>query len=134
MNTKKGLVFFMEDDGVIRKKYTEFLEKNGFVVKESCNGKEGCCCLKAAQKSTVFPEVIIMDLIMPKMDAIDVLERIKKHEGCNKIPVIVMSESESREDRMQILSMGADEFLLKSELTPEILMDAIKKVTTSVVE
>jgi len=123
----------MEDDGEIRKKYSEFLEKNGFVVRESCNGKEGCCCLKAAQKSTVFPEVIIMDLIMPKMDAIDVLKRIKKHEGCNTIPVIVLSESESKEDKEYVLSMGADEFLLKSELTPEILMDAIKKATTSVV-
>ncbi|HBO17127.1 MAG: One-component system sensor protein [Candidatus Moranbacteria bacterium GW2011_GWE2_35_2-] len=133
METKKGLVFFMEDDGEIRKKYSEFLEKNGFVVRESCNGKEGCCCLKAAQKSTVFPEVIIMDLIMPKMDAIDVLKRIKKHEGCNTIPVIVLSESESKEDKEYVLSMGADEFLLKSELTPEILMDAIKKATTSVV-
>jgi len=115
---KKVLV--VEDDQFLANAYKLKLSKSDFDVKIAGDGQEA---LKIMEEFT--PEVVLLDLIMPNMDGFETLKAMKALDKLKSIPVIVASNLGQKEDLDRAMKLGANDFIIKSNVSIE---DIIKKV------
>lgn len=106
-------ILIVDDEVQIRRLLRVTLEANGYRVSEAASGKEGLA--EAAQGR---PDAIILDLGLPDMDGVTVLERLREW---SKVPVLVLSVRDSEDDKVQALDRGADDFINKPFSTAELL-------------
>src|SRR6185503_18349857 len=91
-------VLVVEDDPSMRQMLRRMLEKDGWPVREAENGVAALEALASHR-----PGLIILDLLMPVMDGLQVVEELQKHEDWRKIPVVVVSAKElTQEDRHRL--------------------------------
>lgn len=115
---KKVLV--VEDDTFLRNAYRVKLTKQGFDTKLASDGEEAITMLQ-----TFTPDIIILDLVMPKKDGFATLAEIKAHESWKSIPVIIASNLGQKEDIDRGMKLGAKDFIIKADLS---LNDLITKI------
>ena len=118
-NNKKILI--VEDDSFVLDIYQTKLSQEGYTVIEAKNGVEG---MKILEKEK--PDLILLDIVMPYMDGIEVLKKIKENKELNKIPVILLTNLSQKEKINVGLGLGASDYLIKSHFTPSEVMDKIK--------
>lgn len=115
---KKILV--VEDDNYLANAYRVKLTKAGFEVKNAYDGDEALNLLQ-----TFTPDIILLDIVMPKKDGFATLEEIKANEKWKNIPVIVSSNLGQKEDRDKGLQLGATDFFIKTDFTLNSLIEKI---------
>lgn len=121
MDENKKRVIVVEDDEHIAKVYSIKLEKEGIVVSVAVDGAE------AIEKITAEkPDLIILDLLLPKIDGFGVLEEIKKVPELAVIPVIVVSNLWKKDDQYRALALGANEYLVKVDYPIQEIVDKVK--------
>lgn len=97
------------------------LEANGFDVLTTFNGEEGL------EKAQAFkPDLIILDLMMPKMDGFEICELLKKNTRTSAIPIIVLTALDKEDAAMKSLSLGAKAYVIKP-FEWDSLLSAIKE-------
>jgi len=106
-------VLVIDDEKAIQKLLKVSLETEGYKVLEALSGNDGLA--QAAQRR---PELIILDLGLPDMHGVEVLKRLREWSA---VPVIVLTVSESDEDKVNLLDAGADDYLTKPFSLPELL-------------
>jgi len=114
-------ILVAEDDKFLASAYRLKLQKNDFEVIVATDGEEAIKMIKSEK-----PDLILLDLVMPVKDGFVVLEEIKKDEGLKIIPVIVASNLGQKEDIDRAMGLGADDFVVKSDLSLEALINKIK--------
>ena len=117
------MIYCVEDEKNIRELLVYTLSGSGFEAKGLSNGKE----LKKALKEEI-PELILLDIMMPKMDGLEVLRRLR--ERGNPIPVLLLTAKAEVEDKVTGLDTGANDYLTKPFSTAE-LMARIRAMTRS---
>ncbi len=117
-------ILIIEDEPTLQKTLTDALGQEGYEVKNALDGEEG---LKAARETK--PDLILLDLILPKMDGFEVLDELKKAEATKAIPVIVLTNLESTQDIEKALTLGATTYLVKANYD---LKDVIEKVKETI--
>lgn len=117
---EKRKILIIEDELTLRNALAEYLLGEKFEVVTASDGEKG---LGLAISET--PDLIILDIILPKLDGFKVLEEIKKDEKAKNIPVILLTNLESAEDIQKAFEKGADTYLVKSEYSLE---DIAKKI------
>jgi diguanylate cyclase len=120
MNGKKILI--IEDEETLRHSLSEYLTEEKFEALMAPDGEVG---LEMAKKE--MPDLIILDIILPKVDGLKVLEEIKKDPKTNKIPVILLTNLESAEDIQKAFEKGATTYLVKSDYKLEDIVKKIKE-------
>ncbi|MDM8569843.1 response regulator, partial [Thiotrichales bacterium HSG1] len=120
-----GTVLIIDDELEVRKVLHNYLTKQGYQVEIAENGEEG---LQMAKK--ILPDVIILDVMMPKMDGWEVLSYLKSDQELISIPVIILS---MMEDKSVAYSLGASDYLMKP-VTREQLFAVLQKYHFSVNE
>jgi DNA-binding response OmpR family regulator len=120
-NNKKILV--VEDDSMISSMYQTKFEADGFNVLTAADGLSG---LETARKEK--PDIIMLDVILPRLDGFSVLEEIKKDKILKKTPVIMLTNLGTQEDKAKGQKMGAMDYLVKASLTPGQVSQKIKSV------
>jgi DNA-binding response OmpR family regulator len=121
---KKIKVLIAEDDVFILEMYSVKLSSEGFEVLTAGNGEEA---LKKIEEEK--PDVVLLDLLMPKMDGWGVLSGLKKHNNKEKKPVVIVLTNLGEKSNIEkALSMGADDYLIKSFFTPEEIVSKMKKI------
>lgn len=122
---KKKLILIAEDDADDRLMINEaFMENNmpaGIVFFE--NGAELLEYLYSFDEETerTLPDLILLDLNMPKMDGKAVLSRLKLHTQYREIPVVILTTSRSREEEVNVMEMGASGFFTKPSSFTELV-------------
>lgn len=101
----------------------EAVKNHGFEVENAFDGEEG---LKKAKETS--PDLILLDVMMPKLDGISVLWELKAQESTSKIPVIILTNSSDTETISKIMQTGTSDYLLKSEQSIEQIVQKIKDV------
>ncbi len=118
---KKILV--VEDDTYLANAYRVKLSKAGFEVKSAFDGDEA---LELMQ--TFIPDLILLDIVMPKKDGFATLQEIKANEKWKNIPVILATNLGQKEDREKGVQLGASAFITKTDLS---LNDLIQKIQST---
>ncbi len=125
-NTLKKLLI-VEDDSIVRKMIRRtFEEKTGWQISEAGDGK---IALKTLE--TEFPDVIILDVMMPNMNGYDFLDCIRQDQNLSSIPVLMLTSLNKQEDELDGLKHGADDFI-KKPFNPKILFARINRLLTRV--
>lgn len=105
MSDKKRVAVVIEDDAPIRRFLKATLEENGFKYVEADTAKKGL-----VQCETQMPDLIILDLGLPDMDGLEVIERVREW---SKVPIVVLSARGQEKDKVEALDSGADDYLTK---------------------
>jgi DNA-binding response OmpR family regulator len=107
-----GRVLLVEDDKFLRRACEASLRQRGFEVATALDGEEG---LRLARQTQ--PDVVLLDLLMPKMSGIEVLRALKADEATAKIPVVILSNSSRDEDKREAVALGALGYYVKANLS-----------------
>lgn len=120
----KNTVLLTDDDPMIIRMYQRKLEHDGFKVNLAFNGEE---CLEAVKKEK--PDIILLDIMMPKMNGIDALKALKAGANTKTIPVIILTNLGDRpEDMEKAKQLGAAEYIVKANICLPDLMEKIKSI------
>jgi len=116
-------VLIVDDDPFLSGVYALGLRRTGFEVAAVNSGAE---CLEAVK--TNRPDVILLDIIMPTMGGFEVLKHLKANPAVKDIPVIVLSSLSQQEDIEQSRSLGAADFMQKTQTLPIEVSLRIRKL------
>lgn len=117
----KQTIMIIEDDSFVMDIYKTKLSQDGFSVVEAENGTEALKKLK-----NIKPDLILLDIIMPYMDGLEVLKKIKESEETKNIPVILLTNLSQKEEVNKGMELGARDYLIKSHFTPSEVLEKIK--------
>lgn len=120
---KMKKILFIEDESALQKSVTEILKKEGYETISAFDGESG---LKSAKEKK--PDLILLDLILPKLDGFSVLEKLKEDKETKEIPVIVLTNLEDVKDVGRALELGATTYLVKAQYNLEEVLEKIKQV------
>ncbi|MGA2243055.1 MAG: response regulator [Verrucomicrobiota bacterium] len=113
-------IFFVEDDSVVVQMYSAKFVREGFRVEVA---EDGLVAMKMLP--TVKPDVIVLDLMMPKLNGVDVLKYIRSNPALKATPVIILSNAHMTKLAQEAAAIGAERALLKSSCTPGQLIGVI---------
>jgi DNA-binding response OmpR family regulator len=122
MDNKKTILL-VEDDTFVSDIYQTRLEQDGYKLIMAGNGLEA---MKKMEEG--IPDLILLDIVMPYMDGIEVLKKLKAEEKWKKIPVIILTNLSQKEEVDEGLEIGADDYLIKSHFTPSEVVEKVKKL------
>jgi DNA-binding response OmpR family regulator len=120
---KKTRILLIEDDTFLVEMYTTKFEIEGFEVVAAEDGKKG---LDMAKKDN--PDIILLDILMPKMDGFAVLDALKGDIKLAEIPVIMLTNLGQKDDVKKGFEKGAVGYLIKAHFMPSEVVDKIKKI------
>lgn len=119
----KPKIVLVEDDTFLAGMYVTKLSLEHFDVTLATDGKQG---LKTIQE--VKPDLVLLDLRLPKLSGFEILEAIKKDPATKGIPVILLTNLSQRSDIERGLALGAVDFLIKAHFLPSEVIEKIKHV------
>ena len=119
----KGKILIVEDESIVARMYQKSLTFDGFEVIISLNGKEG---IKKAINDT--PDLILLDIMMPKPDGMEVLDSLKGDDKTKDIPVVILTNLSGKNDAELALQKGAIDFWVKSNTEMEKIGPRIEKI------
>jgi len=122
MAPKKTKILVVEDETFLVKIYSVKLKKEGYDVTLAMDGEEA---VKLAAETK--PDLILLDLILPKLNGFEALEQIRKNPSIKKTPVIVLSNLGQEEDIKRAESLGATDYLIKANFS---IQDVVQKIKT----
>lgn len=117
---KNKIVLVVEDDSILAKRVIEELKESGFEVLLAEDGEAGLAMIEAEK-----PDLVLLDILLPKMDGITMLKQMKAKEWGISIPVIILSNLSDFETVNEAMEMGAYGYLVKSNWS---LADLVAKV------
>jgi DNA-binding response OmpR family regulator len=113
-------ILIVEDEETLQRTLSEYLKEKKFIVFGASDGEKGIELVKSKK-----PDLVVLDIILPKKDGFQVLEEIKNDNETKNIPVILLTNLESMEDIQKAFDKGATTYLVKSEYKLE---DIAKKI------
>ena len=116
-------ILIVEDDPLMRRLYQKIFTFEKYEVESAEDGEEG---LDKARKSK--PTLILLDIMMPKMNGLQVLEKLKADPDLKKIPVVMLTNLAGQKDAETALAKGAVKYIVKSEYEPKQVADMVKGV------
>jgi DNA-binding response OmpR family regulator len=115
-------ILFIEDDNAIQKTLGEGLRNKGYDVVSATDGEEGLEFSKDANA-----DLVILDLILPKMHGLKVLENMRKEPATAETPVIILTNLENINEVEQALEFGATTYLVKANYSLEEVLNKIEQ-------
>lgn len=119
-------ILVAEDDRFLRKAAEMALKRRGYTVLTAANGEEA---LRTAQSA--LPDLVLLDLIMPKLNGFDVLQALKKDASTAHIPVIILSNLGQERDVQQAMEAGAAAYLVKGDLSLQALVERVEEALSA---
>ena len=120
--TKK--ILLIEDDQMIVRLYEHKLVKDGFAVTVAFNGEEGLAALAKDR-----PDIVLLDIMMPKMNGLEALGRIKSDPQYKDLPAVILTNLGDRSDDIEhCKKLGADDYWVKVNINIEELAGNINKI------
>ncbi|MEK7494209.1 MAG: response regulator [Patescibacteria group bacterium] len=120
MEKKDTKILIVEDDIMLNKIYQTKLSLLGYQVLAAYDGEEGLAMMRAHQ-----PHLVLLDLMLPKKNGFEILEAAKQDMTISRIPVIILSNLGQEADLQRSMELGAADFLVKSNVKLETVVDKI---------
>lgn len=120
---EKKKILIVEDDNFVAEVYFAKLTEMGYETILAQNGQEG---LDALKKNKI--DLVLLDILMPVMDGMEMLEEVKKNDEWKNIPVILLTNVGEKESIQKVREMGVKNYLIKSHFTPAEVIEKIEGV------
>lgn len=116
-------ILFIEDEPSLQKTVGEVMRAEGFEILEATDGEIGIQIAKEKH-----PDIILLDLILPKKDGFEVMKELRENEATKDIKIIVLTNLESSSDVERALALGATTYLVKANYDLEDVVAKIKQI------
>jgi CheY-like chemotaxis protein len=120
VNDQPRRILLVEDDRFLRKAAETTLKQQGYTVITAADGEEA---LRVARSAP--PDLILLDVIMPKLNGFQVLDALKKDPTTAHIPVIILSNLGQDRDVQQAMEAGATAYFIKADLSLQALVQRV---------
>ena len=121
--TTGGRILLVEDDRFLRRAAEASLRQRGFAVTVAADGEEALAKVRAE-----IPDLILLDLLMPKVTGIEVLRALRAEEATKGIRVLILSNSSREQDLEAIKELGVTDYLVKANLSLQELGDRVAQL------
>lgn len=115
-------ILLVEDDEFLAELYATKLNLEGFEVLLASDGEKGLKMIKESK-----PDLVLLDIILPKMDGFEVLANAKQDPEASKIPVILLTNLSQKDEVKKGLELGAKDYLIKAHFMPSEVVKKIKQ-------
>ncbi|MBU4482451.1 response regulator [Candidatus Parcubacteria bacterium] len=119
---KNTTILLIEDDDFLASMYQTKLEIEGYKVLMANDGEKGLAMIKKHK-----PDLVLLDIVLPKLDGFGVLKEVKKSKVLSSIPVILLTNLSQKEDVQKGFDLKADDYLIKAHYMPSEVITKIKK-------
>ena len=116
-------VLLIEDDSFLANIYKTKFEMEGFKVSVSEDGESG---IEDAKRK--HPDLVLLDVLLPKLDGFTVLKKLKEDAALKDIPVILLTNLGQKDDVDKGLELGAEDYLIKAHFKPSETVEKVKAV------
>jgi len=116
-------ILFIEDESVLQKTFDSAFKSEGYEVISALDGETGFNLAKAKK-----PDLIVLDMVLPKLTGFEVLKKLKETPGTKEIPVIVLTNLERMSDIDKALELGATTYLVKVNYSLDEVIKKVKKI------
>ena len=116
-------ILIIEDDPLMSRLYQKAFTFEGYQVVAAFDGEEGWEKMKQEN-----PNIILLDIMMPKMNGLEFLQKIKKDPDYKKIPIVCLTNLAGQQDAEKALLLGAVKYIVKSEYEPKQVVNMIKEI------
>jgi len=121
--TMPSTILVVEDTELLRRMYSDRLSADGHRVLSASDGLEALSMLRAET-----PDLVLLDLVMPKMSGLEVLELMNKDPRLSRVPVLILSNLGQDDDIRRGLELGARDYLIKNDARPADIAAKIKRI------
>lgn len=111
-----------DDDVTLRELYEERMRAEGYIILSAVDGEEAI--QKAASE---HPDVILLDVMMPKINGIDAMRMLREKEETANIPIIILTALIQEIDKIREMMKPGDGYLIKSEIVPKDVVEKVKQ-------
>lgn len=119
-------ILIVEDDALLAHMYSTEFTKSGYEVVVAENGQAG---LDAARSD--HPQLVLLDIMMPKMNGMQALEKFKADTSLASIPIVVLTNLAGNNDIERAMGLGAARYIIKSENRPKQVEEIVRDVLES---
>lgn len=123
MANQTQTILLVDDDMVLSEMYAERLRGAGYQVIVAHDGEAGL-----AEATAKLPNLVLLDIMMPKMNGLDTLKALKADPRTADIPVVLLTALIQELDKVKGITSGAQEYLVKSEVMPGELIERIARI------
>lgn len=116
-------ILLVEDDPFLLKMYSKKFEVEGFEIQTAADGEAGLAKIKS-----FLPDLVLLDIMMPKKNGMEVVEEAKANPVIKNIPIIILTNLSSTTDSELAVQKGAAAYFVKSDYTPGQVVDKVKKM------
>ena len=116
------VILFIEDEPALQKTFGDILKQEGYEMISALDGEIGLRLAKDRK-----PDLILLDLILPKVNGFEVLKELKEDKETKDVPVIVLTNLEGVADIDRVIELGATTYLVKASYSLEEVVAKIKK-------
>jgi DNA-binding response OmpR family regulator len=116
-------ILIVEDDPFLSEMYSTKLTQEKFEVELAIDGKEA---VKKAME--LKPDLILLDIVLPKMDGFEVITELKKDPQLRNIQIIALTNLGQKEEVEKGLKLGADDYIVKAHFTPTEVINKVKQI------
>jgi len=122
-DNKQIKILLVEDDPFLLSMYSTKFELENFKVVSASDGEKG---LELSKKEN--PDIILLDILMPKMNGFEVLEKLKDDSLTKNIPIILLTNLNQKNEIEKGLALGANDYLIKAHFMPSEVVSKIKNI------
>lgn len=115
-------ILLIEDEEILLNILKKKLLEEKYEVATATNGEEGLIAMKSSK-----PDLILLDILMPKKDGFEVMEEMKKDPELKDIPIIIVSNSGQPVELDRAKAMGVKDCLVKTEFDPQEVIDKVRQ-------
>lgn len=116
-------VLFIEDESALQRAATQVLSEEGYQMLSALDGEIG---IRLAREEK--PDLILLDIILPKKDGFEVLQELKSDEATKNIPVVILTNLEGSTDVEKALELGATAYLVKTNYRLEEVVEKVNGI------
>src|SRR5438270_144584 len=116
-------ILIVEDDPLMSRMYQKIFTFEGYEVHNAGDGAEG-----VEKARSIKPTIILLDVMMPKMNGLDALDKLKSDPDTKAIPVIMLTNLAGQQDRETAMAKGAVKYIVKSEYDPKETVNLVKGI------
>lgn len=124
MPTPNKSILLVEDDSFISSMYETKLKKLGFQVELIEDGQTAAARLQ----QDPLPDLVLLDIVLPKKDGFEILEELRKEDRTSALPVILLTNLGQKPDVERGIKLGADDYIIKAHYTPTEVVNKVTQV------